>query len=81
MQGLLAGEGNKTIPTIVESWIEEGRAEQALLESVENGEWQPVPQMAEAIQRYQQYATAVVRGQQEVPIHSPNVGNPKSTIG
>lgn len=30
--------------------------EQEILESVENGEWQPVPNMQEEIQRYQQYA-------------------------
>ena len=32
--------------------------EQALLESVENGEWQPVAAMHEEIQRYQTYAAA-----------------------
>ena len=32
--------------------------EQEILESVENGEWQPVPNMQEEIQRYQQYAQA-----------------------
>jgi predicted DNA binding CopG/RHH family protein len=32
--------------------------EQAILESVENGEWQPVPNMQEEIQRYQQYVQA-----------------------
>ena len=32
--------------------------EQEILESVENDEWQPVPNMQEEIQRYQQYAQA-----------------------
>ena len=32
-----------------------------VLESVENNEWQPIPQMEEAIQRYQQIAAAALR--------------------
>jgi len=46
--------------------------EQALLESVENGEWQPVPDMQTEIQRYQRYAVAV-QNEQEVTIRLPQV--------
>jgi len=45
--------------------------EKDILESAENGEWQPIPNMREAIQRYQQYATESAGGQQEVTVHLP----------
>ncbi len=45
--------------------------EEELLKSVENGEWQPVAQVQEAISRYQQYAVEASGGQQEVTITLP----------
>ncbi|MDA0246024.1 MAG: antitoxin [Chloroflexi bacterium] len=45
--------------------------EKELLESVENGEWQSVPQVKEEIVRYQRYATAALASQQVVTIHLP----------
>ena len=44
--------------------------EQELLASVENGEWRPVPQMQEAAQRFQQYATESSSAE-AVTIHLP----------
>lgn len=43
--------------------------EQALLESVENGEWQSVPNTRLEIQRYQQYARSQVL--EEIKIELP----------
>lgn len=34
------------------------KEEEALLESVERGEWRSVPDMPQEMQRYRQYATA-----------------------
>lgn len=45
--------------------------EQAILESVENGEWQPVPDLAQEIQRYQHYAQAQINTLQTVSIELP----------
>lgn len=42
--------------------------DQAILESVENGEWQSVPNVAQEIQRYQQYAQSQVDALEEVRI-------------
>jgi len=41
-----------------------------LLRSVENDEWQPIPQMEQAIQRYQQIAAAA-RRESDVTIRLP----------
>jgi predicted DNA binding CopG/RHH family protein len=46
--------------------------EKELLESVENGEWQSVPQVKEEIARYERYATAALTGQQAVTIYLPH---------
>lgn len=45
--------------------------EQAILESVENDEWQPVPNMIQEIQRYQQYAQAQLASLEEVRVELP----------
>jgi predicted DNA binding CopG/RHH family protein len=51
--------------------------EQAILESVENDEWHPVPEMMQEIQRYQRYAKAHLSGLEEVKIEIP-VGDLRS---
>ena len=45
--------------------------EQAILESLENDEWQSVPNVAQDIQRYQQYAQSQVKALEEVRIELP----------
>jgi predicted DNA binding CopG/RHH family protein len=45
--------------------------EQDLLESVENDEWQPIPNMREEIQRYQHYARAQIQNLEEVRVELP----------
>ena len=42
--------------------------EQAILESVENDEWQSVPNVAQEVQRYQHYAQAQVNALEMVSI-------------
>lgn len=42
--------------------------EQALLESAERGEWEPIPHMQEEIQRFQRYATTSIEDE-AVTIH------------
>ena len=46
-------------------------AEQTILESVEQGEWQSVPNMTQAIKRYQQYAQQQVHALETVSISLP----------
>lgn len=45
--------------------------EQDILESVENDEWQPVPNMMQEIQRYQHYAQAQIQNLEEVRVELP----------
>jgi predicted DNA binding CopG/RHH family protein len=45
--------------------------EQAILESVENGEWQSVPNLVQEVQRYQDYAQAQVSALETVSIELP----------
>ena len=45
--------------------------EQAILESVELGEWQSVPNVAQEIQRYQLYAQSQVNAPEAVSIELP----------
>ena len=45
--------------------------EQAILESVENDEWQSVPNVAQEVQRYQHYAQAQVNALEMVSIELP----------
>lgn len=45
--------------------------EQAILESVENNEWQSVPNVAQEVQRYQLYAQAQVNALERVSVELP----------
>ena len=46
--------------------------EQALLDSVELGEWQSIPHVTEEIERYQRYAQAQVNALESVSIELPS---------
>ncbi|MBW4651668.1 MAG: hypothetical protein KME20_01200 [Kaiparowitsia implicata GSE-PSE-MK54-09C] len=45
--------------------------EQAILESVELGEWQPVPDVTQEIERYRTYAQSQVNGLAAVSLELP----------
>jgi predicted DNA binding CopG/RHH family protein len=51
--------------------------EQAILESIENDEWHPVPEMMQEIERYQRYVRSHLLGLEEVKIEIP-VGDLRS---